>query len=498
MPSSRVVRGRAVPDTVAAASLQAAVQRIRDELGVTPDFPPEVEEAARAAAADPRLPSLDRTDLSLLTVDPPGSRDLDQALHLERAGDGYRLHYAIADVAAFVRPGDPVDLEARRRGETLYGAGSAVPLHPRVLSEDAASLLPDRVRPALLWTIEVDATGEGTGVEVERALVRSRARLSYAEAQERIDDGTAPESLRLLAELGPLRLAREAARGGVSLPLPDQEVVVDGEHWRLGFRRQLPVEQWNAQLSLLTGYAAATLMLHAQVGLLRTLPPPDPRDVLRLHRTAHALGLAWPAELLYPDFIRTLDPADPHQAAMLVACTRLLRGSGYAAFDGALPDQPQHAALASEYAHVTAPLRRLGDRFAGEVCLAVCAGEPVPDWVREALPALPGLLRDSARVAGQHERMVLELVEAGVLHDRVGEEFDAVVVDVDEDDPRRGDVTIEEPAVEARASAEEDLALGARVRVRLVSASVEERRIELVVVPGSASGGAREVPAPPG
>ncbi|WP_166140790.1 RNB domain-containing ribonuclease [Nocardioides ochotonae] len=491
MPSSRVVRVRSLHEGVAAASLRAGIERIRAELGVSPDFPPEVEAAARASAAAPMLPTLDRTDLAMLTIDPPGSRDLDQALHIARSGDGYLVHYAIADVAAFVRPGDPVDLEARRRGETLYGADAAVPLHPRVLSEDAASLLPDRVRPALLWTIEVDADGEGTDVLVERALVRSRAQLSYAEAQEQIDAGTAPESLRLLAELGPLRLAREAARGGVSLPLPDQEISVDGEHWRLSFRRQLPVEEWNAQLSLLTGFAAATLMLHAQVGLLRTLPPPAPRDVLRLHRTAHALGIAWPAELLYPDFIRTLDPARPHHAAMVVACTRLLRGSGYAAFDGELPAQAQHAGLASEYAHVTAPLRRLGDRFAGEVCVAVCAGRPVPDWVREALPTLPGLLRDSARLAGAHERAVLSLVEAGILHERVGEEFAAVVVDVDDEDPRHGEVTIEEPAIEATLRAEEDLALGAEVRVRLVSASVEERRIELALVPGTATGGAR-------
>ncbi|NPC96557.1 RNB domain-containing ribonuclease [Nocardioides sp. zg-DK7169] len=491
MPSSRVVRVRSVHEGVAAASLRSGIEGIRAELGVTPEFPGDVEATARESAAAPVLPELDRTDLPMLTIDPPGARDLDQALHIARDGDGYVVHYAIADVAAFVRPGDPVDLEARRRGETLYGADAAVPLHPRVLSEDAASLLPDRVRPALLWRIEVDAEGEGTAVLVERALVRSRAQLSYAEAQEQIDAGTAPESLRLLAELGPLRLAREAARGGVSLPLPDQEITVDGEHWRLTFRRRLPVEEWNAQLSLLTGYAAATLMLHAQVGLLRTLPPADPRDVQRLHRTAHALGIHWPAELLYPDFIRTLDPARPHHAAMVVACTRLLRGSGYTAFDGELPEQAQHAALASEYAHVTAPLRRLGDRFAGEVCVAVCAGRPVPEWVREALPSLPGLMRDSARVAGAHERAVLELAEAGILHERVGEEFAAVVVDVDDDNPRRGEITIEDPAVEATLRADEDLSLGAEVRVRLVSASVEERRIELALVPGTATGGAR-------
>ena len=216
--------------------------------------------------------------------------------------------------------------------------------------------------------------------------MRSRAQLDYDSAQRQIDDGSAPETLRLLQEVGELRLEREAARGGVSLPLPEQQVELDGDAVDLEFRSMLPVEQWNAQISLLTGFAAASLMVYARVGLLRTLPPPDPRDVKRLHRSARALGIEWPAEQLYPDFIRTLDPEQPHHAAMVVACTRLLRGSGYVAFDGEVPADPQHAALASEYAHVTAPLRRLGDRYAGEVCLALCAGEDVPGWVHRAAP----------------------------------------------------------------------------------------------------------------
>ncbi len=311
MASSRVVRVRPAPEGTDDL-LREGVRRLQAELEVTPAFPAEVEEAARRAAAAPRLPDLDRTDVPFVTIDPPGARDLDQAVHLERDPQdpsGYVVRYAIADVAAFVTPGDPVDVEARRRGETLYGADSKVPLHPPVLSEDAASLLPDQVRPALLWTIRVDASGEGTDVTVERALVRSRRQLTYDEVQAAVDDGTADEPLRLLREVGGLRLAREAARGGVSLPLPEQEVDVAGDTWSLTFRRQLPAEQWNAQVSLLTGFGAASLMVYARVGLLRTLPPADPRDVRRLHRTARALGIDWPAEVLYPDFIRGLDPS---------------------------------------------------------------------------------------------------------------------------------------------------------------------------------------------
>jgi exoribonuclease R len=483
MPSNRVVKVRSTGESVSAQEMREGIAAIQQELDVSASFPDEVERAAAAAAAAPRLPELDRTDIELVTIDPESARDLDQAMHIERSGDGYVVHYAIADVAAFVAPGDPVDVEANRRGETLYGADSKVPLHPPVLSEGAASLLPDEVRPALLWTIRVDGTGEGTDVQVERALVRSRAKLSYEGVQADLDAGRAPGMIELLREVGELRLAREAARGGVSLPLPEQELVENGDgHWELEFRRLTPVETWNAQISLLTGMAAASLMVYARVGVLRTLPPADPRDVQRLHRTARALGIEWPAEQLYPDFIRTLDPSLPTHAAMVVACTRLLRGAGYVAFNGELPEQAQHSALASEYAHVTAPLRRLADRYAGEVCVALCAGSEVPEWVVAAMHELPDTMTGSGRRANQYENAIVDLCEAELLHERVGERFTAVVVDLDEKDRRRGDITIQDPAIEATATGSGELPLGEEVTVELLAADPRTRTVEFRVV----------------
>ncbi|MFJ9317048.1 RNB domain-containing ribonuclease [Pimelobacter simplex] len=477
MPSNVVVRVR-----TSSPELQQGLEAIAKELDLPGDFPVEVTAAAERSAADVVLPELDRTDLPFLTIDPAGSMDLDQALHIERSGPGgkgFRVHYAIADVAAFVRPGDPVDVEANRRGETLYGAGTRIPLHPAELSEAAASLLPDQVRPALLWTLDVDAAGTLTEVRVERARVRSTARWSYVDAQKALDDGSAPEVITLLREVGELRNQQEVARGGISLPLPEQEVDESDGGLRLVFREQLPVEQWNAQISLLTGMAAAKLMIGAKVGILRTLPPPDPRDVARLRRVAKGLRISWPHDLDYPGFVRSLDPAVSEHQAMVVACTRLLRGSGYAVFDGELPEQTRHSAIAAEYAHVTAPLRRLGDRYAGEVCLAICAGTAVPDWVLAALPGLPKTLQDSARRAGSYERAVLDLVEAAVLADRVGETFDAVVTSVRDDHPDTGVVVLAEIGVEAPVTSDGGAALplGDDVRVTLAGADVAARKV---------------------
>jgi exoribonuclease R len=477
MASSRVVHVTSADDGVAAEELRNGIARIQEELEVTPDFPDDVLAAATAAAGSPRMPELDRTDLPLVTVDPPASRDLDQAMHIVRDGDGYVVYYAIADVAAFVTPGDAIDLEANKRGQTLYGADSKVPLHPAVISEGAASLLPDQVCPALLWTIKVDATGEGTDVTVERARVRSRAKLSYEGVQRSIDDDTADEPLKLLREVGQLRLAREAARGGVSLPLPEQEVSVAGDQWHLEFRAQLPAEQWNAQISLLTGMAAASLMVFGRVGLLRTLPPPDPRDVERLRRTAAALGIDWPVGTSYPDFVRSLDPARPTHAAMVTACTRLLRGSGYVGFVGELPDQPMHSALASEYAHVTAPLRRLGDRYAGEICLALCAGQEVPGWVLDRLGELPNTMQRADQLSHRYEGAIIDLVEAGVLRSRIGERFEGVVVDVDAKDDRRGTITVQDPAIEAPITSDVPVPLGDEVNATLTTADLGARSV---------------------
>ena len=468
MPARKV----GLPDELP-AELADGLAAIRARLEVPDAFPAEVLAAAEQAVAHPRLPDVDRTDIELITIDPEGSRDLDQALHIARDETGFLVSYAIADVAAFVTAGDPVDLEAHRRGMTRYAPDHRTPLHPPVLSDRAASLLPDQVRPALLWTVRLNARGKMTDAEVGRALVRSRAQLSYHQAQAEIDGGSPRETLALLAVVGPWREQREADRGGASLQIPEQEIVeepaADGDPgWRLVFRAPLPVEGWNAQISLLTGMAAAHIMLYGQVGVLRSMPPADPGALRRLRRTAKALRIDWPSDLDYPDFLRSLDPHRPRDAAMLNACTALFRGAGYCTFSGGVPTDAEHAALAIEYAHVTAPLRRLVDRYTGEICVALCGDQPVPDWVLRALDGLPEEMATAERRAKKYERAIVDLVEVFLLRDHVGEEFVGTVIDVDRD-RHQGTVMIAEPAVAAKVSGSH-LPLGHQVRVRLVSA----------------------------
>ncbi|MFI1655577.1 RNB domain-containing ribonuclease [Streptomyces sp. NPDC020472] len=457
----------------AEAPLRAALRALRTELAIPEAFPPAVLAEAEAAAENPRLPPYDATDLPFFTIDPPASTDLDQAMHLARRADGgYRVHYAIADVAAFVTPGGAIDAEAHRRVLTLYFPDLKIPLHPAVLSEGAASLLPGEPRPALLWRIDLDAEGRRVATDVRRALVRSRAKLDYAGVQRRIDDGTAEEPLALLRDIGRLREALEAERGGISLNVPEQEIVERDHTYTLEYRAPLPADGWNAQISLLTGMAAADLMTAAGTGILRTLPTAPDGAVARLRRSAHALGVDWPHHVSYADVVRSADPTNPRHAAFLEECTTLLRGAGYTVFtDGHVPTPAVHAAVADEYTHATAPLRRLVDRYAGELCVAAVAGDEPPEWVRAALPALPDEMATGARRANTVERESVDIVEAALLRERIGEIFDAYVIDVKEREPAVGTVHLEDPAVVARIEGGgTKLPLGEWLRVRLSAA----------------------------
>ncbi len=461
------------------AKIADAFADLRESLDVSLTFLPDVVEDAERSIRSPRLPDMDETPIPFVTIDPPESLDLDQALHIERRGTWYRVRYAIADVAAFVTPGGPMDLEAHRRGQTLYAPDGNARLYPPQLSEGAGSLLPGETRPALVWTMDVDPTGEGIDVEVRRALVRSREKLDYEGVQRSLDEDTAHESLQLLREVGLLRQEREVRRGGVTLPVPEQKVEKGPDGYELSFRAPVAVEGWNAQISLMAGQAAAELMLSAHVGVLRTLPKADERSLARLRRVAIALEVEWDKGTTYPDFIRTLDPNVPAQAALLAESTVLLRGSGYAAFDDEVPTEATHAGVGAEYAHTTAPLRRLVDRYVGEVCVSVSSGGGVPEWVHAALPGLPETMEASNRRAQQYEAGIISTVEAAVLERSVGDIFEAVVVDLHEC-RGGGTVQLQEPAVTAQCEGK-DLPLGELVEVRLELADIAKHQVRFAL-----------------
>lgn len=527
--------------------LISALSKLRRDLDVPGEFPAEVSEMAGRAHDRFAGGRVDATHLPLVAIDPPGARDLDQAFALERASDGWVLHYAIADVAAFIVPGDAVDLASRARGSTLYLPDGSAPLHPRTLSEGAASLLPGEARPAMWWRLTFDAEAELSVTGVTRATVRVRVATSYSVITAILDDAdadhagdsdsdtldgggsdgdnvttgadadsytaSAPEApaapghaidlqapngdalevaasrgidllevATVLRDFGSQRLALQAQRGGVSLQLPEQDVEVSGSgEVQLVARPSLPAEEWNAQMSLATGIAAAQLMLRAETGLLRTLPDAEPEILEELERASTALGQPWPntdqsPTHVYAEWVRSLDPSTPIGAALMLTAAKGLRGSGYSAFHGELPELTTHAAVAAPYAHVTAPLRRLGDRYAAELALAAYETRPAPAWVLDVLDDLPQILNDGNRRSSAADRAVVDLLEAAVLAPQVGDEFAAVVLSHGRDGVR---VQVTEPPVIADASGAADD--GQAVTVRLVEADPMERQTRFAI-----------------
>lgn len=466
-----------VAPSAAQSELAVSLAELREELDAPVEFSPEAESEAAAASAPE--PEIDLREIGFVTLDPLGAKDLDQAFHLERTDDGYTVRYAIADVPGLVAPGGAVDAEARLRGQTLYLADGSIPLHPPALSENLGSLLPGQDRSALVWTFELDREGRLSRFDLRRATVRSRAQLDYVTVQAQLDAGE-DSPAALLPEIGRLRMALEAERGGASLNMPDEEVVrEDDGTYSIVRSSPLPVEEWNAQLSLMTGMAAAELMLAAKVGILRTMPAPDDAAFAAFRRQTKALGRPW-TDGDYGTFLRGLDREDPLTLPVLEAAASLFRGADYVAFDGTEPSERMQAAIAAPYAHATAPLRRLVDRWSLAICLAISHGEEPPAWARESLAELPSLMQQSGQRASQANASTVNRVEAALLAPLVGSMLEAVIIEVRDGGPR-ATVQIADPAVTVSAPLPADARAGDTVTVQLVRADIHAGQVEFAL-----------------
>ncbi|MCP4895364.1 MAG: RNB domain-containing ribonuclease, partial [bacterium] len=255
-----------------AGSLKAKFYRIVIQHGLDPLYPDAVHRETHeldieSMLSDPDLEDLDH--LPFVTIDNRDSRDLDQALFIERNNRDYIVWYALADAAAFVRPGSALFEEALRRGSSFYLPGLTLPMLPRRLSEDWISLNENRCRRAFVFKMEIDSSGLCRNTRLHRARIRSRKKLSYPRVQRAWDDPGGSgfsrqpfqESLELLREVGRLRLAEAKSRHVVQYNRREVEVIPADDE--LGFaiirRQRLEVESCNEQISLLCNIEGARL-----------------------------------------------------------------------------------------------------------------------------------------------------------------------------------------------------------------------------------------------
>ncbi len=448
-----------------ADALAAGLAAIRAEFQVPAAFPPAVLAAAQGAAR--RMPDAhaDWTARPFVTLDPAGATDLDQAFAIEAAGRELILHYAIADVAWFVEEGGPIDTEAWARGETLYLPDGKAGLYPPILAEGAASLLPDGPRPAVVFSVRVAADGAVRLDAASRAVIRSRAKLAYAGVR----DSDLPPGFAELAA----RIERaEAERGAARVDPPEQELAraADGS-FALAFRERHASEARNAALSLACNMAVADALIEHRTGLFRVMAEPDDGAVRRLRLTARALGIDWPEQATLGQFERTLDPARPQDAALMLAIRRAGNGAGYQPYRAG--ETPWHAAVAAPYAHATAPLRRLADRYVVQAALAVANARAVPEAVEGAFARLPKVMARADALAARIDRAVIDMAEAVMLAGRAGAAFAAIVTDIGE---RGAAIQLCDLPVTARIDAA-GLTPGDAVGVRLTQADPAARTI---------------------
>ena len=397
-----------------------AVDALLEERLERRGFPAALEaEAGRAAAAAEASSGRrrDLTELAAFTIDPATARDFDDAISARREADGVRLWVHIADVAAHVRPGTPLDLEARRRGNSTYVPGAVEPMLPRALSEDSCSLAPDVERLAVTAEIELGPSGRARATSFYRSRIRSRARLDYDQLDVVFGGGTgAPEAV---AE--PLAVAREAAaalgeqRGTTSLDVesfePEFRFDASGEPTAARAVAQTESHRLIERLMILANEQVAQLLERKRVPTVyRVHAQPDPLRIERLVAQLHALGVPTPP--LREGLAPAQAGAVAAEASRLVIAEARRRGHGREAYtslvlrslmQASYSDRNSgHAGLGSAaYCHFTSPIRRYPDLLVHRALLAAlneCERAPRAAEAREVAWRCSESERESARI----------------------------------------------------------------------------------------------------
>jgi ribonuclease R len=417
---------------------------LREELGFR-GFRPTIEGEAREAATWAERESGPRRDLTALatfTVDPATARDFDDAVSAQLEGDGARVWIHIADVAAHVKPGSPLDLEARRRGNSTYVPGAVEPMLPHALSSDACSLVPGVERLAVTTEIELGPGMEPRRARFYRSRIRSDARLNYDELDEIFAGRQRPPAE--VAE--PLEAARLVAaglgerRGAATLDVesfePEFRFDPEGNVVAAHGVEQTEAHRLIERLMILNNEQVAQLLERERVpAIYRVHPQPDAARVERLLEQLAALGVPT------PPLKQGLAPREAGEvaaeASRLARREAARRGHGQGAYTSlVLRSLKQayysernigHAGLASPaYLHFTSPIRRYPDLVCHRALLALLGEGEEPPSIAEC--------RDTAadcsareRTSAQIERAADDICAAFLLERELGERgLDAV------------------------------------------------------------------------
>lgn len=406
------------------------------------DLPVEFPRPVRAEAERIAQRGLSREDLRgredlrerlAFTIDPADAKDHDDALSVERIGRGtYRIGIHIADVSAYVPERSEIDLEALRRGTSVYLVDRVVPMLPEVLSGDLCSLKPDADRLALSVVLDLDAQARVLRHRFARTVIRSRHRLHYEQAQKILDQALdAPADLRealvALRDLSRHLRRRRGQRGSLDFDLPEARVLLNAAGEPTDVQRvfRLETHRLIEEFMLLANTTVAEELHGRRVpAIYRVHEAPDPLKVqgLREFLRAFDLSLGKGAERSPKAFQALLEGVHgrPEESLVNTLVLRSMKQARYA------PKSAGHFALAApHYTHFTSPIRRYPDLVVHRlVTRAILDGERVPEtWAREVLPAAADRASERERVAVDAERDSIELKKVEFMQRHRGDEF---------------------------------------------------------------------------
>lgn len=434
LPRARIVNRLGDPSAPKAVSLIAIHQH-----GIPDDFPDAVIAEADACKPAGLKGREDLRDMPLITIDPSDARDHDDACYAQADDDpknpgGHVVWVAIADVAAYVRPGTELDHEARKRGNSSYFPDRVVPMLPDRLSGDLCSLHEGVPRACLAVRMQLDADGQKISHRFVRGLMRSAASLHYDEVQEAID-GTPNDRTSPLLEpvLEPLYAAYAAlvkareARQPLDLDLPERKIILseDGTVQSVNLRTRLDAHRLIEELMILANVAAAeTLIAKKSPLLFRVHEEPSPEKLDSLREVARAAGypLAKGQVLQTRHLNQLLNAAAGSDDAELINISTL-RSMTQAYYS---PENFGHFGLAlGQYAHFTSPIRRYSDLIVHRALISSHGwGKDGLDAAEiERLDETAVHISDTERRSMMAERDTTDRYLAAYLSERVGNEF---------------------------------------------------------------------------
>jgi ribonuclease R len=388
----------------------------------------------------------DWRNLPLVTIDPPDAKDHDDAVHAEADPNpnnkgGYIVHVAIADVAYYVRPSSALDHDALIRGNSVYFPDRVVPMLPERISNDLCSLVPGEPRGALAVRLVIGPDGRKRSHSFHRVLMRSAAKLNYAQAQAAIDGRPDDETGPLLAPiLKPLYAAYDAAkraraeRDPLDLEIPERKILLkpDGTVDRVVVPERLEAHRLIEEFMIAANVAAAEELAAKRAPVIyRVHEPPSQEKLIALREFLSSLELKLPgsAVLRAGDFNRVLERAKALPARELVNEV-VLRSQSQAAY--AVLNAGHFGLNLSRYSHFTSPIRRYADLIVHRSlikALGLGAGGIAEEEV-QGLGETAALLSDTERRAMAAERETMDRLIAHYLSERVGAAFDARICGV--------------------------------------------------------------------